>query len=126
MAAGAAVAARGDRSQLRRALTAGCRRLLLVNQAVTYEASCVQQSLRPNTATAGALCGLHAGNAVGDRWWADETYVKVAGHWRYAYRAIDQFGQVIDVYVSARSRTWPARSSCTTATAPTTRPSSAS
>jgi transposase, IS6 family len=26
--------------------------------------------------------------------------VKVAGHWRYVYRAIDQFGQVIDVFVS--------------------------
>jgi len=29
----------------------------------------------------------------------DERYVKVAGCWRYAYRAIDQFGQVIDVFV---------------------------
>ena len=26
----------------------------------------------------------------------DETYVKVAGQWRYVYRAIDQFGQVVD------------------------------
>ena len=25
--------------------------------------------------------------------------MKVAGHWRYVYRAIDQFGQVIDVFV---------------------------
>ena len=32
----------------------------------------------------------------------DETYVKVAGQWRYVYRAIDQFGQVIDVFVSLR------------------------
>jgi transposase-like protein len=39
---------------------------------------------------------------VGDRWQVDETYVKVAGQWRYVYRAIDQFGQVIDVFVSAR------------------------
>jgi transposase, IS6 family len=39
---------------------------------------------------------------VGDRWWVDETYVKVSGRWRYVYRAIDQFGQVIDVYVSTR------------------------
>jgi IS6 family transposase len=38
----------------------------------------------------------------GDRWQVDETYVKVAGQWRYVYRAIDQFGQVIDVYVSPR------------------------
>jgi transposase-like protein len=39
---------------------------------------------------------------VGDRWQVDETYVKVAGQWRYIYRAIDQFGQVIDVFVSPR------------------------
>jgi transposase-like protein len=32
----------------------------------------------------------------------DETYVKVNGGWRYVYRAIDQYGQVIDVLVSAR------------------------
>jgi transposase, IS6 family len=41
-------------------------------------------------------------HAVGDRWQVDETYLKVAGHWRYVYRAIDQFGQVIDVFVSVR------------------------
>ena len=30
---------------------------------------------------------------VGDRWQVDETYVKVAGQWRYVYRAIDQSGR---------------------------------
>jgi transposase, IS6 family len=39
----------------------------------------------------------------------DETYVKVAGQWRYVYRAIDQFGQVIDVLVSPRRDTKAAR-----------------
>jgi transposase-like protein len=39
---------------------------------------------------------------VGTRWCVDETYVKVAGQWRYVYRAIDQFGQVVDVFVSAQ------------------------
>ena len=38
----------------------------------------------------------------GDRWFVDETYLKVAGRWRYLYRAIDQHGQVIDVLFSAR------------------------
>jgi hypothetical protein len=38
----------------------------------------------------------------GDRWFADETYVKVAGRWVYLYRAIDQFGQVIDVLLSEK------------------------
>jgi transposase-like protein len=41
-------------------------------------------------------------HAIGDRWQVDETYVKVAGQWRYVYRAVDQFGQVIDVFVSPR------------------------
>jgi transposase, IS6 family len=44
-------------------------------------------------------------HGVGDRWFVDETYVKVAGVWRYVYRAVDQHGQVIDVYVSKRRNT---------------------
>jgi IS6 family transposase len=43
-----------------------------------------------------------ARHGVGDRWFVDETYVKVAGHWTYLYRAVDQHGQVIDVLLSAR------------------------
>jgi transposase-like protein len=42
-----------------------------------------------------------ARHSPGDRWHVDETYVKVNGVWRYVYRAIDQYGQVIDVLVSA-------------------------
>ena len=41
-------------------------------------------------------------HAPGDRWFADETYVKVAGKWTYLYRAVDQYGQVIDVLLSMR------------------------
>ena len=48
-------------------------------------------------------------HAVGDRWYVDETYVKVAGRWRYVYRAIDQNGQIIDVYVSPLRDTRAAR-----------------
>ncbi len=44
-------------------------------------------------------------HAVGDRWFVDETYVKVAGRWRYVYRAVDQYGQVIDVFVSRKRDT---------------------
>jgi transposase, IS6 family len=46
---------------------------------------------------------------VGDRWFVDETYVKVAGRWVYLYRAVDQFGQVIDVYASSRRDSEAAR-----------------
>jgi transposase-like protein len=41
-------------------------------------------------------------HAPGDRWFADETYVKVAGRWTYLYRAINQHGQVIDVLLSVQ------------------------
>ena len=41
-------------------------------------------------------------HAAGDRWFVDETYAKVAGRWVYLYRAIDQFGQVIDVLVAEK------------------------
>ena len=39
-------------------------------------------------------------HSPGDRWFVDETYVKINGVWRYVYRAVDQYGQVIDVLVS--------------------------
>jgi transposase-like protein len=48
-------------------------------------------------------------HSVGNRWQVDETYVKVAGHWRYVYRAVDQFGQVIDVLVPAHRDAMAAR-----------------
>jgi transposase, IS6 family len=50
-----------------------------------------------------------ARHATGDRWFVDETYVKVAGRWTYLYRAVDQHGQVIDVLVSTRRDTSAAR-----------------
>ena len=52
---------------------------------------------------------------AGDRWFVDETYVKVAGVWRYVYRAVDQHGQVIDVYVSGRRDIGSARTFFTVA-----------
>jgi IS6 family transposase len=54
-------------------------------------------------------------HSVGDRWFVDETYVKVAGVWRYVYRAVDQYDQVIDVYVSKRRNLAAARHFFTTA-----------
>ena len=63
------------------------------------------QRFTPLVAEAARPCR----HAVGDRWQVDETYVKVSGHWRYVYRAIDQFGQVIDVFVSPRRDAGAAR-----------------
>jgi len=48
-------------------------------------------------------------HVAGDRRFVDETYVKVAGRWRYLYRAVDQFGQVIDVLLAEQRDTPAAR-----------------
>ena len=37
---------------------------------------------------------------LGGRWRVDETYIKVGGRWRYLFRAIDEHGQIVDVYLS--------------------------
>ena len=56
------------------------------------------QRFTPELIDAGRPCR----DAVGTRWFVDETYLKVVGIWRYVYMAVDQHGQVIDVLVSAR------------------------
>jgi putative transposase len=37
---------------------------------------------------------------IGKSWYVDETYIKVHGHWRYLYRAIDRSGALVDVMFS--------------------------
>jgi IS6 family transposase len=54
-------------------------------------------------------------HAAGDRWFIDETYVKVTGRWTYLYRAVDQHGQVIDVLLSQRRDAAAARTFLTRA-----------
>ena len=46
---------------------------------------------------------------VGGRWRVDGTYRRLNGRWAYCYRAIDQDGQVVDVYVSERRNAAAAR-----------------
>jgi transposase-like protein len=74
---------------------------LLAERGVTVDHVTIYrwvQWFTPEFVEAARLCR----HAPGDRWFADETYVKVAGRWTYLYRAIDQHGQVIDVLLSAR------------------------
>ncbi len=43
------------------------------------------------------------------RWRVDETYLKIGGRWRYLYRAIDEHGQIVDVFLSDRRNAEAAR-----------------
>jgi transposase-like protein len=56
---------------------------------------------------------------VGGRWSLDETYGRIAGHWCYVFRAIDEEGQVLNVYVSATRDTAAATAFLTRAVAST-------
>ncbi len=47
---------------------------------------------------------------VGGKWRVDETYCRLSGKWAYLYRAIDQDGQVVDVYFSERRNAGAAES----------------
>ena len=39
---------------------------------------------------------------AGTRWHADETYIKVDGHWCYLYRAIDRDGNLVEALLSEK------------------------
>ena len=56
-------------------------------------------------------------HAVGSKRFVDQTYVKVVGVWRYVYRAVDGYGQVIDASVSGRRGIAAARTFFSTAIA---------
>ena len=74
---------------------------LLAERGVTVDHVTVYrwvQRFTPEFIEAARFCR----HTPGDRWFADETYIKVAGQWTYLYRAVDQHGQVIDVLLSQR------------------------
>ena len=39
---------------------------------------------------------------TGDSWRVDETYIKLNGKWMYLYRAVDQYGNIIDFWLSRK------------------------
>ena len=39
---------------------------------------------------------------VGTSWRMDETYIKVAGQWKYLYRAVDRAGDTVDFLLTAK------------------------
>jgi hypothetical protein len=72
---------------------------LLAERAVTVDHVTIYrwvQRFTPEFIEAARPCH----HAPADRWFVDETYVKMAGKWVYLYRAIDQNGQVIGVLLS--------------------------
>jgi len=72
---------------------------LLAARGVHVDASTVFDGVQRCTPLYKEAARPHR-HRVGARWAVDETYIRLAGRWVYAYRAIDEHGQVIDVYLS--------------------------
>ena len=49
-----------------------------------------------------AIAARRCRHRLGGHWFVDETCVKVCRTWRYLYRAVDQYRQVIDVFFSKK------------------------
>jgi transposase-like protein len=72
---------------------------LLTDRGVHVDQSTVHAWVQKFTPLYDEAARAHR-SSVGCRWSVDETYVRVAGAWCYVYRAIDEHGQVVDVFVS--------------------------
>ncbi len=89
---------------------------LLAERGITVDHVTIYQWVQrftPEFVEAARTCR----HVPGDRWFVDDTYVKVNGRWTYLYRAIDQYGQVIDVWLSTRRDLTAARTFFTRAPA---------
>src|SRR5687768_15909177 len=72
---------------------------LLAERGVAVDPSTVYDWVRAFTPRLLEAARAHRSRVVG-RWRVDETLLKVGGRWRYGFRAIDEHGQVVDVYLS--------------------------
>ncbi len=73
----------------------------LAERGVEVDASTVYDWVRAFTPRFIRAARAHR-SVVGRRWRVDETYIKIGKRWHYLFRAIDEHGQIIDVYLSDR------------------------
>jgi putative transposase len=68
-------------------------------RGIVFSHEAVRDWETKRTALAESLRRRRRGK-VGRSWFVDETYIKVHGHWRCLYRAIDRSGALVDVMFS--------------------------
>jgi len=72
---------------------------LLIERGINVSREAVRKWVLKFGPQIGAILNLKR-RKIGGRWHVDETYMKVAGDWKYVYRAVDDDMEVIDIYVS--------------------------
>ncbi len=73
----------------------------LAERGVTVDPSTVYDWVRTFTPRFIAAARTYRSH-VSHRWRVDETYIKIGKRWHYLFRAIDEHGQIVDVYLSNR------------------------
>jgi transposase, IS6 family len=73
----------------------------LAERGITVDPSTVYDWVRAFTPRFIAAARAYR-RPVGQRWRVDETYLKIGRRWHYLFRAIDEHGQIVDVYLSGR------------------------
>jgi putative transposase len=74
---------------------------MFLQRGILFTHEAVQEWQMKLAARLSATLRKRRHGAVGNRWYVDETYVKVQGQWQYLYRAIDRDGNLVDVQLSA-------------------------
>ena len=75
---------------------------LLAERGITVDASTVHRWVRKFGPEIRKRAQARHRSWRGLQWHVDETYVRVGARWRYLWRAVDQFGQLIDFRLTAR------------------------
>ena len=73
----------------------------LAERGITVDPSTIYDWVRAFTPRFIEAARTHR-TQVSGRWWVDETYIKIGKRWYYLFRAIDEHGQIVDVYLSHR------------------------
>ena len=95
---------------------------MIAERSVTVDhATILRWALKIFPVLANVLCRRK--RPVGSSWRVDETYISVAGQWKYLYRAVDRDGDTVDFLLTAkrdlaaarrRGDSWLGRSTFTT------------
>ncbi|WP_051371857.1 IS6 family transposase [Leisingera aquimarina] len=75
---------------------------MLAERGVTVDASTIHRWVRKFRPEIQKRAQARHRSSRGPQWHADETYIRVGGRWRYLWRAVDQFDQLIDFRPTAR------------------------
>ena len=75
---------------------------MFAERGVTVDASTVHRWVRKFGPEIRKRAQARHRSWRGVQWHVDESYLRVGGRWRYLWRAVDQFGQLIDFRLTAR------------------------